>query len=101
MSILNAAFIFVAPGGNPAEHRSWVRTEQVHLLTVAVSNYKQAADLAAELVKNEGIGAIELCGGFGHAGVAAVAKAAGVPVGVVRFDNHPGLGNVSGDTLFG
>jgi Asp/Glu/hydantoin racemase len=100
MSILKAAFIFVAPNANPAEHRSWVRTEQVHLLAVAVNNYKQAEELAAELVKKEGIGAIELCGGFGHAGAAAVAKAAGVPVGVVRFDVHPGLGNVSGDTLF-
>ena len=100
MSILKAAFIFVAPKANPAEHRSWVRTEQVHLLSVAVNNYKQAAEVAAELVKTDGIAAIELCGGFGHAGAAVVAAAVNVPVGVVRFDGHPGLGNVSGDTIF-
>jgi hypothetical protein len=29
-----------------------------------------------------------------------VAAAVDVPVGVVRFDIHPGLGNVSGDKLF-
>jgi hypothetical protein len=30
-----------------------------------------------------------------------VAASVGVPVGVVRFDGHPGLGNASGDSLFG
>ena len=29
-----------------------------------------------------------------------VARAVKVPVGVVRFDIHPGLGNVSGDGIF-
>jgi len=53
-----------------------------------------------ELVEKEGIGAIELCGGFGNAGTARIAAAVKVPVGAVRFDIHPGLGNASGDTLF-
>ncbi len=77
-----------------------MRTEQVELLTVAVGDYAQAESLAKELVEKEGIGAIELCGGFGVAGTARVAAAVNVPVGVVRFDVHPGLGNVSGDALF-
>jgi len=98
---LKAAFIFIAPGGDPARHRSWVRTEGVELLAVAVSDYAQAETLARDLVEKDGIAAIELCGGFGAAGTARVAAAVNIPVGVVRFDTHPGLGNVSGDTLFG
>ena len=100
MKVLKAAFIFVAPQADPNAHRSWVRTEKVHLLTVAVPDYAGAEALVKDLVQKEGIAAIELCGGFGVAGTARVAEAAGVPVGVVRFDTHPGLGNVSGDTLF-
>ncbi|WP_461209103.1 DUF6506 family protein [Desulfocurvus sp. DL9XJH121] len=98
---LKAAFIFIAPQGDPGTHRNWVLTDQVHLLAVAVGSYDQAEALARELVDDEGIAAIELCGGFGNAGAARVAAAVDVPVGVVRFDVHPGLGNVSGDTLFG
>lgn len=98
---LKAAFIFVAPGGDPEKHRNWVLTEGVELLAVAVSDYSQAETLARDLVEKEGIAAIELCGGFGSAGTARVAAAVDVPVGVVRFDVHPGLNNVSGDTLFG
>ncbi len=97
---LKAAFIFIAPEGNPEKHRSWVRTDQVELLAIAVGDYAQAETLARELVEKEGIAAIELCGGFGAAGTARVAAAVNVPVGVVRFDIHPGLGNVSGDSLF-
>jgi hypothetical protein len=99
-NVLKAAFIFIAPNGNPEEHRSWVRTEAVELLTVAVSNYAQAEKVARSLVENENIAAIELCGGFGTAGTSRVADAVDVPVGVVRFDIHPGLNNVSGDKLF-
>lgn len=97
---LRAAFIFIAPEGDPAQHRSWVRTPQVHLLAVSVADYAQAEILAKELVDKENIAAIELCGGFGNAGTARIAACVDVPVGVVRFDLHPGLGNVSGDELF-
>ncbi len=57
--------------------------------------------MAKELVK-EGVAAIELCGGFGHEGVARVAKAlrGKAAVGVVRFDSHPGLGSKSSDEIF-
>ncbi|MBO8168944.1 MAG: hypothetical protein H0Z35_07150 [Thermoanaerobacteraceae bacterium] len=98
---LQAAFIFVAPEGNPKKHREWVETPEVKLLTVAVKDYKAAAQVAKELV-DEGIQAIELCGGFGHVGAAKVVEAVEgkIPVGVVRFDIHPGLGGKSGDQLF-
>lgn len=97
---LRAAFIFIAPEGDPKTHRQWVKTPQVHLLAVSVSSYEQAEQAAKDMVQNEGIAAIELCGGFGNQGTARIAAAVDVPVGVVRFDVHPGLGNVSGDSLF-
>ena len=99
---IKAAFIFVSPEGDPAKHRAWVKTGEVDILTVAVKNYAGAEALVKELVDKEGVNAIELCGGFGHEGVARVKKAAGpkVPVGAVRFDFHPGLGFKSGDDLF-
>ncbi len=98
---LKAAFMFVAPGADPARDRQWVRTDAVDLLTVGVADYRQASETAARLA-SEGIAAIELCGGFGNRGVALVAEAVGdtIPVGVVRFDTHPGLGNASGDSIF-
>ena len=99
---LKAAFIFIAPEGDPAAHRSWVETPVIKLLAVAVKDYDAAAKLARELVA-EGIQAIELCGGFGNVGTAKIAEAVEgkIPVGVVRFDIHPGLGGKSGDVIFG
>jgi len=93
--------MFIAPNGNPDEHRSWVETPMVDLLTVAVKNYEEAAELAKKLM-DEGIQAIELCGGFGNKGTAIVTQSVEgkIPVGVVRFDIHPGLGGKSGDSLF-
>jgi len=98
--VLKAAFLFVAPEADPKIHRQWVRTPKVHLLAIGVKDYAEAAAVARRLVAEEGIAAIELCGGFGNRGTALIAEAAGVPVGVVRFDIHPGLGNASGDRFF-
>lgn len=99
---LRAAFVFVAPGVDPQVHRSTVETPQVELTAVAVKNYAEAVEVCQGLV-DEGIVAIELCGGFGHIGAARVAEAVGdkAAVGVVRFDNHPSLEFKSGDALFG
>jgi hypothetical protein len=101
MSVFKAAFIFIAPDVKPESNYSWVRTPNVEVKTVAVSDYIQACEQVA-LLLNEGITAIELCGGFGIQGVAKIEEATQgkAAVGVVRFDNHPGLGHVSGDTLF-
>lgn len=100
--VLKAAFIFIAPLADPEIHRCWVKTPQVELLSVAVADYKSAADLVEKLISEEGIKAVELCGGFGHQGVALVKNAAAgrAAVGVVRFDLHPGLENKSGDEFF-
>lgn len=100
-TVFQAAFIFVAPHADPSRDFSWVRTEEVHVKTIAVSNYQQACELMDSLVE-EGIKAVELCAGFGHQGVADVVKAANnrLHVGVVRFDKHPCLDFASGDELF-
>lgn len=98
---IKAAFIFIAPHAEPQQHQASVITPEVEVTTLAVASYQQASVEAARL-QAEGFNAIELCAGFGTAGVAAVkqAVAAKIPVGVVRFDYHPGLGFRSGDELF-
>ena len=99
--MLKAAFLFIAPEADSQKHRAVVDTPAVSLTVVGVKDYSAAEKAARELVE-QGIVAIELCGGFGVDGTARVKKAAGgkVAVGVVRFDGHPGLGNKSGDELF-
>ncbi len=98
---LKAAFIFLAPEVDPQKDRQTVVTPQVELTAVAAGNYKEAEAVAVKLV-DEGIEAIELCGGFGNKGTARIAEAVAgkAAVGVVRFDIHPGLGGKSGDELF-
>jgi hypothetical protein len=95
------AFITLAGGADPAEHRTVLKTPAYDLVVVAVSDYASACVVAQQLAA-EGIDLIELCAGFGHEGVALVARA--VPathVGAVRFDGHPRLKGASGDTRFG
>ncbi len=99
---LKAAFLFIAPQADPIKHRAVVSTPMVELTTVGVKDYNEAVKVAVELV-HEGIVAIELCGGFGVNGTALVnhAVAGKAAIGVVRFDNHPGLEFKSGDAVFG
>ena len=61
--MLNAAFIFIAPGADPAKDRGLVETPSVRLTSIGVSTYEQGAAAAAEMAE-AGCGAIELCGGF-------------------------------------
>ncbi len=98
---LKAAFIFLAPDVDPHVHCQTVVTPAVELTAVAVNNYAEAVKVCQELAE-AGIGAFELCGGFGNIGAGMVAEAlkGKAAVGVVRFDGHPGLGNKSGDELF-
>lgn len=98
---LKAAFIFLDTEADSQTHRSVVSTPGIELTVVATANYADAEQVARALVA-DGVVAIELCGGFGAAGTARIAKAVEgkAAVGAVRFDIHPGLGNRSGDTLF-
>ena len=72
--------------------------EDGEMILVGVGSYEEAARQAAALAK-EGVVAIELCGGFGDKGVVIVKDAVkgACPVGVIRFDNHPGYDGLSGD----
>jgi hypothetical protein len=98
---LKAAFIFLAKGANSKTDRHVVSTPSVDLTVVGAASYADAETVAKNLVA-DGIAAIELCGGFGIAGTARIAKAVAgkAAVGVVRFDGHPGLDGQSGDTVF-
>jgi hypothetical protein len=72
----------------------------LELTTVFVKDRDQAVEVAKQLV-DQGCGAVELCGGFGHAATAKVAEAlkGKAAVGAVRFDFHPLLGK-SADEVF-
>lgn len=98
---LKAAFIFLAPNADPSKDKSIIKTQEIELHVVGCKNYKEACSVAKQLVI-DGIAAIELCGGFGNIGTAEIAQAveSKIPVGVVRFDIHPGLNNASGDKIF-
>ena len=99
--MINAAFIYVAPGQNPQEQKAVIPSDTLTLPVVGCSTYDQAETAAKELVAN-GCGAIELCAGFGNEGIARIKKAVGpeIPVGAVKFDYHPAFGFKSGDELF-
>lgn len=99
---LKAAFLFVAPNTEPEMHRAVIHTPEVELTVVGVRDYREAVSEAKKLAA-AGVGAFELCAGFGVTGVAALKQAVGEQalVGVVRFDGHPGFGHRSGDELFG
>ncbi len=98
---LQAGFIFLAPAADFEKNRQTVDTPEVSLTVIGAKNYADAVKAVIELERN-GVHAIELCGGFGIEGVAKIKRAVSpsVSVGVVRFDQHPGLGNKSGDELF-
>lgn len=99
--MLEAAFIFIAPGADPKVNRGTVETPSVRLTSIGVSTYEQGAEAAKEMAE-AGCGAIELCGGFGIRGTYMVEQAVAgkAKIGAVRFDIHPGLENKSGDELF-
>ena len=99
--MLEAAFIFIAPGADPAVHRGTVETPGVRLTSIGVATYEQGVAAAVEMA-GAGCTAIELCGGFGIRGTYLVEQAVNgkARVGAVRFDLHPGLDNKSGDELF-
>ncbi len=98
---MKAAFMFIAPKTDSQQHRATITTPVAELTVIGVQNYLEAETIARKLVK-QGVEVIELCAGFGNEGAAAVNRAINgkVPVGVVRFDNHPGFGFQSGDAFF-
>jgi len=95
-------FMYVTKNGDPEKHSMIVPSpEHIEMNIVAVKDIKQAEEVAKNLVA-EGTNIIELCAGFGHQGVAKIAKAVQgkAKIGVVRFDCHPALNGKSGDDIY-
>ena len=99
--MLTCAFIYIAPGLDPAKQNAVIPSEVAPMYVVGCSNYDQAETVAAALA-GKGVDCIDLCPGFGVEGVARIKRAAGpyVQVGVVRYDTVPAFGNRSGDDMF-
>ncbi|MCI2062767.1 MAG: DUF6506 family protein [Eubacteriaceae bacterium] len=98
---LQAAFIYIGPDLEKDNARAVIDNGGICLNVCGVKNYAEAEEVAREMAA-KGVGAIELCGGFGNDGIARIQKAAGpeVAVGAVKFPFHPGLGFKSGDDFF-
>ena len=98
--MFKCAFIYVAPNVDPEKARAFIPADEIEMTVVGCSNYEQAVQVAKDLVAS-GIGAVELCAGFGFEGTAMIKKAIpGIPVGSVKFDFHPAFEFKTGDDLF-
>ncbi|GIF76446.1 DUF6506 family protein [Asanoa siamensis] len=87
------AYVYEHPGSDPSVDRHVVEGGGQRTVLVAVPDAGTAVEVARALV-DDGVGLIELCGGFSTAAVAEVVRAVGdrVPVGHVTFsvENVPG-----------
>jgi len=99
---LKASFIFLISIANSAIDRNVASTSSTELTAGGTASYDDAESVASDPVAI-GIEAIELCGGFGTAGVERISRTFNrkAAVGAVRFDIHPGLVNKSGDAVYG
>lgn len=81
------ASIYEHPGTDPVKDRVVIDREGQRTLLVPVPEPSIAAQVALNLVADEGVSLIELCGGFTLAAAASVVEAVGdkVPVGHVTF----------------
>ena len=96
-----AAFLIMAPDGDPYKYRAYIKTSKIELISAIVeyNNIDQAVNVCKDLIQKEGVQAIYLCPGFNNEAVAKVASAVGqgVPVSVSRGD-VPGT-MITGDIL--
>lgn len=92
------AFMFISAAISEPK-KTEIDLGQGLMLMVGVGSYEMACQEAVKLA-DEGFILLELCGGFGTIGHAKVAESVSerLQVGVVRFDNHPGYENLSGDS---
>lgn len=86
MSLARFGFIVTGAGLDPLRDRSLMSSDRFQMIAVGVPTAAAGVDVARSLVA-EGVQLIELCGGFGPAGTAAVlaAVAGAVPVGSVGY----------------
>lgn len=84
------ASIIMAPDGDPKKHRASIKTSKLEttIVVVEIRNFDQAAEVAKDLVQNDGVQSLMLCPGFSHGAVAKIASAVGkeVPINVARGD---------------
>lgn len=92
------AFMFISDALKAPE-RAVIDLGAGEMIMAGVGSYQMACEEAVKLA-DEGVILIELCGGFGTMGHAKVTEAVNgrLQVGIVRFDNHPGYDNLSGDS---
>ena len=60
------AFLYVAPGCDPAKDVARIEGDSINMNVVGMANYAQAEEIAKEMAA-KGCSAIELCAGFGNA----------------------------------
>ena len=86
-----SGFVGVAPGVDPARHRTSIKTDKYEFTAVLVElgDFDQAVDVCKDLVQNEGIHALILCPAFSHEEVGRIVSAVGkeVPISIARSDS--------------
>ena len=98
--MFKCGFIYVAGGVDKDKARAFIPGDEIEMTVVGCSTYDEAVEIAKEMVAS-GIGAVELCAGFGFEGTAMIKKAIpGIPVGSVKFDFHPAFDFKTGDDMF-
>lgn len=85
-----AAFVVMAPDGDPTRHKTTIKTAKLELTTVLVEmmNIDQAVTVCKDLAQAHGVQSVTLCPGFSHEAVARIQKVVGegVAVDVARGD---------------
>lgn len=79
------AYIYEHPAADPVTGRVVVDTGGQRTILVPVPDPATAVTVALDLVAVDGVGLLELCGGFDRATATRVAAAVDVPVGHVTF----------------
>lgn len=81
------AYIYEHPETDPVADRTVIERAGQRTLLVPVSSSAEAPGVARRLVDEDGVGLVELCGGFSLVDAARVAEelAGDVPVGHVTF----------------
>ena len=76
--VVKSAFLIMAPDGDPALHRTSVKTSMTEVMVVVLKrDFNQAVEVCQDLVQKEGVQILFLCPGFTHEAVAKISKAAG------------------------
>jgi hypothetical protein len=86
MALTHWAFLYTAPGSDPAGDVTVVDNGSCRTVVVGVPDVESAIALAPGLV-DDGAQLVELCGGFGPVGTARILEAIDhrVPVGAVGY----------------